>query len=310
MSGFILALIPVIAVATLGHVLAVRGWIPPESWRAIERLTFLILLPALVIRTLANAPFETAPWKLASALILAQFFMAGLGWLARYLPGMYRPAIGSIIQSNVRWNTMIGLSIGGLLYGEQGLALVAIAAAAMIPTANILSVYALVSHADQPHGPAPSPLLALVRNPIVIACALGLALAIGNVQLPAVVDDSLSMLGSAAVALGLLAAGAGVDLSALKRAGPRTFVWATIRLLGLPVAAVGFCLLLGVTGVPLVIAVICAATPTATSSYILAKQLGGDAPLAANLLAVETVFAMLTMPALYFAVQMLPSAGA
>ncbi|MEZ5947419.1 MAG: hypothetical protein R3C04_11320 [Hyphomonas sp.] len=63
------------------------------------------------------------------------------------------------------------------------------------------------------------------------------------------------------------------------------------------------------TGIPLLIAVICASTPTATSSYILAKELGGDAPFAANLLAVETVLAMATMPLLYFAVQLLPAAA-
>ncbi|MEZ5954581.1 MAG: AEC family transporter [Hyphomonas sp.] len=309
MSGFIYALLPVIAISTLGHILSIRRWIPAESWRAIERLSFLILLPALVVRTLANAPFETAPWRLASALILAQFALAGVGWLARYLPGLQRPAIGSIIQSNVRWNTMIGLSIGGLLFGQDGLALVAIAAAAMIPTANIISVYGLVAHADHPTGKRPKPILALVQNPIVIACIVGLVLAGGNIELPDLLDDCLKILGDAALALGLLSAGAGVDLSALRRAGPRTFTWATIRLIGLPAFAVVFCLALGVTGIPLLIAVICASTPTATSSYILAKELGGDAPLAANLLAVETVLAMATMPLLYFAVQLLPAAA-
>ncbi len=94
MSGFLYALLPVIAIATLGHVLSVRKWIPTESWRAIERLSYVVLFPALIVRTLANAPFETAPWRLAGALILAQFALAGVGLLARFLPGMPRPAIG------------------------------------------------------------------------------------------------------------------------------------------------------------------------------------------------------------------------
>ena len=308
MSGFIQALLPVFAIITFGHVLAVRRWIPTESWRAIERLSYVVLFPALIVRTLANAPFETAPWRLAGALILAQFALAGIGLLGRFLPGMTRPAVGSVIQSNVRWNTMIGLSLGSLLFGNEGMALVTIAAAAMIPTANILSVYALIAHADSPHGPAPNPLLALLRNPIVIACIVGLALATANVELPQLFDDSLRILGEAALALGLLSAGAGVDLSALRRAGPRTFAWSLVRLLGLPVLAVGFCLLLGVSGTTLTIAAICASTPTATSSYILARELGGDAPLSANLIAVETVLAMATMPLLYLAVMHLPMA--
>lgn len=308
MSGFLYALLPVIAIVAFGHILAARRWIPTESWRAIERLSYVVLFPALIVRTLANAPFETAPWRLAGALILAQFALAGIGLLARFLPGMPRPAIGSIVQSNVRWNTMIGLSIGSLLFGQEGLALVTIAAAAMIPTANVLSVYALIAHADRPHGPAPKPLLALLRNPIVIACVAGLTLAATNIELPDLLDDCLRILGDAALALGLLSAGAGVDLSALRRAGPRTFTWSLVRLLGLPAFAIGFGLLLGLTGTPLIVVLICAATPTATSSYILARELGGDAPLAANLIAVETVIAMITMPLLYLLVMQLPAA--
>jgi len=307
-SGFLYALLPVIAIVAFGHILAARRWIPTESWRAIERLSYVVLFPALIVRTLANAPFETAPWRLAGALILAQFALAGIGLLARFLPGMPRPAIGSIVQSNVRWNTMIGLSIGSLLFGQEGLALVTIAAAAMIPTANVLSVYALIAHADRPHGPAPKPLLALLRNPIVIACVAGLTLAATNIELPDLLDDCLRILGDAALALGLLSAGAGVDLSALRRAGPRTFTWSLVRLLGLPAFAIGFALLLGLTGTPLIVVLICAATPTATSSYILARELGGDAPLAANLIAVETVIAMITMPLLYLLVMQLPAA--
>jgi malonate transporter and related proteins len=307
-SGFLYALLPVIAIVAFGHILSARRWIPTESWRAIERLSYVVLFPALIVRTLANAPFETAPWRLAGALILAQFALAGIGLLARFLPGMPRPAVGSIIQSNVRWNTMIGLSIGSLLFGQEGLALVTIAAAVMIPTANVLSVYALIAHADRPHGPAPKPLLALLRNPIVIACVIGLTLAATNIELPDLLDDCLRILGDAALALGLLSAGAGVDLSALRRAGPRTFTWSLVRLLGLPAFAIGFALLLGLTGTPLIIVLICAATPTATSSYILARELGGDAPLAANLIAVETVIAMVSMPLLYLLVMQLPAA--
>ncbi|MBL4878039.1 MAG: AEC family transporter, partial [Hyphomonas sp.] len=95
MSGFLYALLPVIAIVTLGHILSVRKWIPADSWRAIERLSYVVLFPALILRTLANAPFEEAPWGLAAALILAQFALGGVGWLARFLPNMPGPAVGS-----------------------------------------------------------------------------------------------------------------------------------------------------------------------------------------------------------------------
>jgi len=107
-------------------------------------------------------------------------------------------------------------------------------------------------------------------------------------------------MGQSVIALGLLTAGAGVDIQALKRAGSRTLFWSLIRLLGLPLIALGFGLLLNLPPLHILIAVICTATPTATNCYILAKQLGGDAPLSANLIAVQTVLSALTMPLIYF----------
>ncbi len=301
MNAFISALIPVMAIVALGRFLGWRKVLPDDGWRAIERLAYIVLFPALIIRALANAPFETAPWKLALILIVAQCLLGAFGLLARAWPKITGPAVGSIIQSNVRWNTFVGLSIGGSIFGTEGLALVAIAAAAMIPTANILSVAALTSHAERTDLPKRNPAVELARNPLIIACVIGIALAATGVELPALVDETIDLLGAGTIALGLLAAGAGMDIAALGRAGTRTLVWSLVRLLGLPALTIAGALMLGLTGTPFAIAVICASVPTATSSYILARQLGGDAPLAANLIAMQTVLSIVTMPAIWFA---------
>lgn len=296
MSAFLTALVPVILLVALGQLLVRRGFVPPEAFRSLDRLSFLVLLPALIIRALANAEFDGAPWAMIAALIGAQVAMGAFGLTARLWPGMSGPAAGTIIQSNVRWNTIIGLSLGGLLFGDEGLALVSLAAAAMIPVANVISVYALVSHAERPPGERPKPLLALTRNPLIWACLIGIALASFHVRLPVIADETLKMLANAAIALGLLSAGAGVDLGALTRAGLRTFTWSLVRLIGLPAVTLGIGLLIGLEGLPLAIALICAATPTAPNSYVLARELGGDTTLAANLIAAQTTLAALTLP--------------
>ncbi|MEE2878352.1 MAG: AEC family transporter [Pseudomonadota bacterium] len=301
MSSFLAALIPVILITALGRFLGWRKVIPDEGWRGIERIAYLVLLPALIIRALARAPFESAPWKLAAVLIAAQLALGAFGILARAWPGIRRPEVGSIIQSNVRWNTFVALSIGSALFGDEGLALVSIAAAAMIPIANILSVAALTAHAERETKPRRHPVLELARNPLLIACAIGGALAAFNIPIPGEVDLTIDLLGRGAIALGLLSAGAGVDVAALGRAGVKTLVWCMVRLLGLPALTIGFALAVGLSGMPLAVAVISAAVPTATSSYILARQLGGDAPLAANLIAMQTVLSVITMPVIWFA---------
>ena len=98
--------------------------------------------------------------------------------------------------------------------------------------------------------------------------------------------------------MGLLVAGAGLDLDALKHAGSRTIAWSLVRLLA---DANSRChhrskSALDVTGVALAVIAIAAATPTATNGYVLARQLGGDPPFMANLIATQTVLAVVTMP--------------
>lgn len=296
MTPFLIALLPVILIVALGQLLSVRRWIAPEAFRAVDRLAYLVLLPALIVRALAGAEFETAPWTMVLTLVAAQVLLGAVGLAARGWPGMAGPAVGTIIQSNVRWNTIIALSLGAILFGDEGLALVSLAAAAMIPAANVLSVYALTAHAERPPGTKPRPLLALTRNPLVIACVIGIALAAFRIELPGALDATLAVLANAAIAVGLLSAGAGVDLKALTRAGLRTLSWSLVRLIGLPALVLGIGLMIGLTGLPLAIALICAATPTAANSYVLARELGGDTTLAANLIAVQTVLSGVTLP--------------
>src|SRR5690606_26607255 len=131
MSAFLIALLPVILIVALGQLLSTRSWIAPEAFRSIDRLSFLVLLPALIVRALANAEFDTAPWQMVVTLIAAQCLTGVVGLAAYSWPNIDRPAIGTIIQSNVRWNTIIALSLGAALFGDEGVALVGLAAAGM-----------------------------------------------------------------------------------------------------------------------------------------------------------------------------------
>ncbi len=300
MENFVHALAPVIIVVILGRLLAVWKIISPEGWRGIERLVYFVLFPVLIVSVLAKAPFETVPWGMVIALMASQVLLGAFGLIsARRGVMVPHPPTGSIIQSNVRWNTFIALSLAGALFGENGLALVAIAAAAMIPVANILSVTALTHFSDGVDGAKKNVLRDLAKNPLILACIIGLGLNVAGLAPRGTAEITMDILGRATIALGLLAAGAGVNFAALVSAKSRTFFWSGARLLGLPALVLGIGMALGVPSLHLSVAVICAATPTATNGYILAQQLGGDAPLSANLIAAQTALAAITMPLVY-----------
>ncbi|MCI5046785.1 MAG: AEC family transporter [Aquisalinus sp.] len=302
--NFLAALLPVIILVGLGQLLARWQIIAADGWRAIDLICYRVLFPALIVVTLARAPFDHAPWHVMGVLFLTQLAMGAIGLLA--LPLMHvsqkytRPAVGSIIQSNVRWNTFIALSIAGSLYGEAGLALIAIAAAAMIPTANILSVYAFIYFGETTEGQQPKPIRALAGNPLVIACAIGAALNITGLTPTGPLEEVLDLLAAGSIGLGLLAAGAGINLPALWQSGARTALWSAVRLIFMPFIALALGILMDFDSLQLGCIVIATGVPTAVNGFILSRQLGGDATLSANLIAVQTVFSMMTLPLIFW----------
>lgn len=300
--SFFQALIPVIIMVMLGRFLAHRNILPSEGWRAIERVCYVLFIPALIILVLWRAPLETVPWEIGLTLLFAQVTLAALGLTTLFWKSFYRPAVGCIVQSNSRWNTFIALTITGVLFGETGVALTAICAAVMIPLANILSILAFTYFGENENGVKRNPFAELLRNPLVIACMIGAALNVSGLEPIGLPVTILELVSEPAMALGLMTVGAGIDFHALRRAGIRTFFWSWVRLFGLPLVAVPFAFfVLGVSGVPLLVIAICTSTPTAVNGYILAKQMGGDAPLMANLIASQTVFSCVSMFLVYLA---------
>lgn len=298
--NFLQALIPVIFMVLLGRFLAWRNIPTQEGWRAIERLCYMVFIPALIVLVLWRAPMETVPWKIGLTLIFAQCALAAFGLISLKFRNVSRPATACIVQSNSRWNTFIALTITGVLFGDDGVALTAICAAVMIPLANILSVLAFTYFGTNENGVKRNPFAELIRNPLVIACIIGGLLNASGTKPAGTIETVLELVSGPAMALGLMSVGAAIDFSALRRSGIRTAGWSFVRLFGLPLIAVPFAyFVLGVTGTPLLVIAIATSTPTAVNGYILAKQMGGDAPFMANLIAFQTVFSVATMFMVY-----------
>jgi predicted permease len=69
-----------------------------------------------------------------------------------------------------------------------------------------------------------------------------------------------------------------------------------LKLVVMPALAVALAWWFGISGNSLVIVAVCSAVPTSPSSYVLARQMGGDAPLLAQIITLQTILAAITMP--------------
>ncbi|QCI68101.1 AEC family transporter [Phreatobacter stygius] len=301
MSPIISSLAPVFLIIVLGALLRTRGLMDSGGWNGLERATYYVFFPAVIIMTLAKADLTTVPViEVGVALIGSILIMTGLLLAARPLLArlfdMNGPAFTSVFQGATRWNSFVAIATAGALHATVGLTLTAIAVAAMIPLLNVLAVIMLQHYAqDRPVVLGPT-LKAIVTNPFIWSSAIGIVINALGLPVPVVLMRFGDILGSAALGAGLLLVGAGLDVKAALR--PRALTWLScaLKLVLMPTMVGAIAMALGVSGVPLQVAVLCAAMPTASGSYILARHMGGDATLMAEILTVQTLVAVATIP--------------
>jgi hypothetical protein len=145
--------------------------------------------------------------------------------------------------------------------------------------------------------------LAIARNPIILATLVGAGLGVTGAGLPPVLGPALAVLGGAALPLGLIGVGAGLDFASLRTGGRLVTVAATVKLALLPLATYWICEVIGVDGLTQTIAVLFNALPASVSSYALARQMGGDHRLMAGILTVEMLAAGVTLPVVLVALR-------
>ncbi len=296
-ANILLVVLPVFALILVGNVLRRRGFPGDDFWAPVERLVYWVLFPALLVTTLAEADFtRLAAGRMVVTIVTAILVMTAITLALRPILGVTGPTFTSVYQGTVRMNAYIGLSVALGVYGTEGLAAAALTVAAFVPLVNVLGVLILARYGSNAQPGLRRTVVMLARNPLIVACALGGSLNLTGIGLPPVIGPVLDILSEAALPLGLLAVGAALNLGAVRRSVAIVLGTSALKLLGLPALAALGVWLVGLRGVEAFVALLFAALPTATSSYILARQLGGDAPLMANLVTVQTLASLLTLP--------------
>lgn len=295
MLQIISALVPIFALLMIGF-LARRHGFPGEGfWAPAERFTYYLLFPALLVNSLSQASLsggESVRIVLAVLVLLA--IVSGICMLLKKRLEVEFATYTSFYQGSMRFNTFVALATTSALLSSAGLVVAAIIAAVMIPVLNILCV--LVFSSEKGIGSNLLPTLkALVTNPLILACFAGVLVnQLGG--LPSTISATLGLLGQMALPLGLLSVGAALNLNALRSSGRVLYVSSAIKLLLFPVIAWGVAYGFQLSELASQVLIIFAAMPTATSAYILARQLGGDAPVMAAIITAQTLFAMVTLP--------------
>ena len=264
-------------------------------WEQVESLVYYFLFPVMLFYAIVRSPLDLGA---ASSLIAAGLLMgvSGIGmayllpalpWLGRHID---RREHAAAAQISFRFNSFIALALADRLAGAQGLLLVAVLIGVCVPLFNVGAVWPMARHAQTGFAGA------LLRNPLIIGTASGLAANLLGFQIPGWLEPTISRIGAASLALGLLAAGAGMQLGTLAQSRALTVSVLAIKHLALPLVAWALIRLLQLDSMQAAVLLAFSALPTASSSYVLASRMGYNGAYVASLVTVSTVLGLLSLP--------------
>ena len=286
-------LFPDFAIIALGYVLR-RTWLQASAWETIEKLVYYVLFPCLLFYSVVKSPVDLHDiglFALGGGVVIAGAFLAGaIPWL---WSRMGRVEFASGLQIAYRFNSYIALALVSRVAGQEGVANMAMLLAVGVPLCNILAV------ATMSQGSGVQAFKDMLKNPLILGTVLGSAAKWFGLPIPQALMLTLDRLAQAAVSLGLLAVGAGLMFSGLRGNWVVSVWWLAVRLLGAPVLAVLYAKAAGLPAMQTTVLLVFSAIPSASSAYILATRMGGNAALVACLISLSTVGAAFTLPLVF-----------
>ncbi len=291
------ALVPVFAIILSGFLISRINLVSAELWPGLEKLTYYFFFPALLVLNLAESNFDWIELRQITQVVLFGLVAISLiVILYSKLIARDRSALSSVYQGSIRFNTYIGLACIDALYGDRGLATAALCLAVYVPLVNVASVISLSLHSTNGRNRWVTVFSSTVSNPLVIACFIGISISYTGFRIPDLALESITILSQPALTLGLLAVGAGIHASAMGAQIGQLCAALLNKMLLFPAAVFAACLLFK-TGTELATILILLSTlPAPPSAYILARQLGGNTALMANIITVQTPVALLSIP--------------
>ena len=288
-------LAPDFSLILLGFLLCRYTALNRAVWEQAEKLVFFVFFPVLLFHSIVKSPLDLSA---TSGLIMGGLTLAASGIAMTYvLP--YLPWLGARLdrrehaacaQIGFRFNSFIALAMAERLAGPEGLLLIAVLIGVCVPIFNMAAIWPMARHSQTNFGRE------LLRNPFIIATVSGLLANLMGFHIPSWLEPSVSRIGAGSLALGLMAAGAGMRLGSMKEAKALSVAVLLIKHMLLPLVALFLSHALGLSKAQTLVLLAFSALPTAPTAYVLAARMGYNGPLVAGLVTLSTLMGLLSLP--------------
>ncbi len=293
--NFAQLLFPDFSLILIGYLLCRFTALNRQVWEPVERLVYFLMFPVLLFHSIVKSPLDLST---ASSLMGAGLALCVMGIALAYsLP--HWPWVGkrfdarlhaASAQIGFRFNSFIALALANKVAGPQGLLLISVVIGVCVPLLNVGAVWPMARHANKGFARE------LIRNPLIIGTVSGLVANLLGFHIPPWLDPTVTRIGQASLALGLMAAGAGMQFSSLKDAKTLGLLVLAARHVAMPVMALGLSLLFKLDTTQTSVLLLFSAVPTASSCYVLAARMGYNGAYVAGLVTLSTLLGMVSLP--------------
>lgn len=293
--NFAQLLFPDFALILCGYLVCRYTLLNRAVWDQVESLVYYFLFPVLLFHSIVKSPLDLG----ATSSLMAAGLLMGLSGIALAYAVPHLPWLRNRVDARehaasaqvaFRFNSFIGLALAERLAGPQGLLLIAVLIGVCVPLLNVAAVWPMARHGEI------GLQRAVLRNPLIIATASGLMANVLGFSVPLWLEPAVSRIGAASLALGLMAAGAGLQFGSLARAKALAAALLTIRHFLLPLIAMLLAKLWRLDPIQTTVLLAFSALPTASSAYVLASRMGYDGAYVAELVTLSTLLGMLSLP--------------
>ncbi|MEG2176700.1 MAG: AEC family transporter [Oscillibacter sp.] len=275
--------------------------VEPDTMRQMDKLTFRLFMPTLLFSNIYRA--NLAEQFSAKLVGFAAIGLMAIFALALLLPSRLEPdhnRAASIGQAMIRSNYILfGVAVAESLYGDGQAATVALLGTLVVPLSNALAVVILEINRSGKANPGKI-VLAIFKNPMVIAALLAVTLQLLHLRLPGIAETVVDDLAGVTTTLSFISLGVSLNLGEMQRNRRPLAVGILLRMLLVPLIFLPITLLLGFHGQEFCALLVLFAAPAAVASYPMAVAMGADGPLSGQLVVFTTIISIFTMFAFTF----------
>ncbi|MCC8462363.1 MAG: AEC family transporter [Rickettsia endosymbiont of Ecitomorpha arachnoides] len=302
MNEIFCSTLPIFLITLLGSIIKNKWLTSEEFWRGIEKLSYFVLFPAMLFNYVSTAELSVASIiKLVVALIISTILVSIGLIIYQKKYNIDKIQFTSIFQGSIRYNSYIFFGVSSPLLGPSGLSIVAVISSYMIIFTNILSVMIFAYYI--PNKSVTNTIRTsfvlmmklIVRNPLIIASLVGFVFNYSNLELHLGLKKTLDSLSNAALAIGMLNVGAGLNFTIRREVLHNVIFTSFIKLVAFPLVSVIVLWLMSIEGIDRSVGILYSCLPCASTAYVLSRQLGGDPDSMASIITFTTFFSVVTI---------------